>query len=112
LAGKLRPARRLFAEGGPADGEACFRRFVALIVEQNKQVEVVFRMEKDGKFAANGDIQLLGRAYLEDQLVKAAQTLADAWLTAFSEAVTDKQLRAELRKRQRPGRLKPADELK
>jgi hypothetical protein len=112
LVSKLRPARRLAVEGRRLDGEACFRRFVDLLVEQNKQVEGLYRMEKAGKFSPHGDVQLLGRAYLEDQLVKSSQALADAWLTAFSEAPPDKQLKAELRKQELPTESKRAGALR
>lgn len=96
LAGKIHPAQRV-GEPGRADG--LFRAVVAYLVEQNKLVEPLYQLEKDGKLSGEGEPGLAGRPFLEDQLVKAGQMLGNIWLTAWLEAPEDVYLRRQLEQR-------------
>jgi hypothetical protein len=96
LQGKLRPAR---AFNGQAAPDAMFRLVVEFIVEQHKQLEPLYQLDKDGKLSGEGERGLEGKAFLESQLVKAGQMLADLWYTAYVQAPPDTYLKAELVKR-------------
>jgi hypothetical protein len=96
LIGKVRPAKSL-GNLPPPDG--MFRAVVDFIVEQNKLVEPLYQLEKEGKLSAEGENGMAGRAMLENQVVKAAQMLGDIWLTAWQQAPEDTYLKRELEKR-------------
>lgn len=96
LVGKIQPATRIANAGDP---EAFFRDVVAYLVEQNKFVEPLYQMEKDGQLSGEGDKGLEGRPFLEGQLVKAGQMLGNIWLTAWLEAPEDTYLQRQLQQR-------------
>jgi len=96
LAGKLHPAERV---GEQARSDGMFRAAVNYLVEQNKLVEPLYQLEKEGKLSGEGEQGLAGRPFLEDQLVKAGQMLGNIWLTAWLEAPEDVYLRRQLEQR-------------
>jgi hypothetical protein len=96
LAGKIHPAGRL-ADADQPDG--MFRDAVAYLVAQNKLVEPLYELEKEGKLTGDGDKGLEGRPFLEGQLVKAGQMLGNIWYTAWLEAPEDQYLQAQLTER-------------
>jgi hypothetical protein len=96
LAGGIRPAKSL-GKLPPPDG--MFRLVMSFIVEQNKLVEPLYQLEKEGKLTGTGEAGLAGRAVLEKQVVKAGQLLGDIWLTAWQQAPEDTYLIKELKKR-------------
>jgi hypothetical protein len=96
LAGKIHPAERL---GEPGHPEAVFRAVVAYLVEQNKLVEPLYQLEKEGKLSGAGEQGLAGRPFLEAQLVKGGQMLGNVWLTAWLESPEDIFLRHQLEQR-------------
>jgi hypothetical protein len=96
LAGKIQPATRI-ANAGEPDG--IFRDAVTYIVEQNKYVEPLYEMEKNGQLTGEGDKGMEGRPFLDGQLVKAGQMLGNIWLTAWLEAPEDTYLEKDLQKR-------------
>ena len=99
LVGKIQPATRI-ANAGEPDG--MFRDVVAYLVEQNKFVEPLYQMEKDGQLNGDGDKGLEGRPFLEGQLVKAGQKLGNIWLTAWLESSDgDPYLEKQLQERAR-----------
>jgi hypothetical protein len=93
---KVHPAELV---GKPEEPESFFRAVVAYIQDGNSAVEPLYRLEKEGKLAASGDISPEGKAFLEGQLVKGAQMLGNIWLTAWQNATEDRFLKAELEKR-------------
>ena len=105
LAGKIHPAERV-GEPGRADG--LFRAALDYLVAQNKLVEPLYQLEKDGKLSGEGEQGLAGRPFLEDQLVKAGQMLGNIWLTAWLEAPEDPFLRRQLEQRRAAGSSAPA----
>jgi hypothetical protein len=96
LVGKIHPAERV---GEPGRPDGLFRAVVAYLVEQNKLVEPLYQLEKDGKLTGDGEKGLAGRPFLEDQLVKGGQMLGNIWLTAWQQAPEDRFLRAQLEQR-------------
>ena len=96
LTGKIHPAVRIKNAGQP---DGMFRDAVAYLVEQNKLVEPLYQLEKEGKLTGEGDKGLEGRAFLDGQLDKAGQMLGDIWYTAWLEAPEDQYLQRQLQER-------------
>ena len=97
MIGKIQPAERV---GNPAQPDVMFRAATSYLVEQNKMVEPLYQLEKEGKLAGEGKTGLAGKVFLEEQLVKAGQMLGDIWFTAWMEAPEDQHLERELKSRQ------------
>jgi hypothetical protein len=96
LVGKIQPATRI---ANAADPEAFFRDVVAYLVEQNKFVEPLYEMDKNGQLAGDGDKGMEALPFLDGQLVKAGQMLGNIWLTAWLEAQEDPYLEKQLEQR-------------
>ena len=96
LVGKIHPAERI-ANANQPDG--MFQTAVNYVVEQNKLVEQLYQMEKDGQLTGEGGKGLEGRAFLDGQLVKAGQMLGNIWLTAWLNAPEDTYLERQLQSR-------------
>jgi hypothetical protein len=93
MMGKIQSADRV---GDPALPDGMFRAVAGYLLEQNKLVEPLYQLEKEGKLSSEGEQGLSGRVFLEGQLVKAGQMLGDIWFTAWQEAPEDKHLEREL----------------
>jgi hypothetical protein len=96
LVDKIHPAERIANADAP---DGMFRAAVAYLVEQNKLVEPLYELEKEGKLTGEGDKGLEGRSFLEGQLVKAGQMLGNIWYTAWLEAPEDQYLEGQLQQR-------------
>jgi hypothetical protein len=96
LVGKIQPATQIPDADDP---ENFFRFVVNYLVDQNKFVEPLYQMEKDGQLSGEGGKGLEGRPFLEGQLVKAGQMLGNIWLTAWLEAPEDTYLERQLQQR-------------
>jgi hypothetical protein len=96
LAGKIHPAEKI-ANAEVPDG--MFRDVMTYLVEQNKLVEPLYEMEKEGLLTGDGDKGLQGRPFLEGQIVKAGQMLGNLWLTAWLDAPEDAYLQKSLLQR-------------
>lgn len=99
LAARLRPARSLpdpVPHHAPTNLFAVVLRFLQ---EQHRQVESLYRLEKEGKLARNAPRDQEGYDFLAGQLQRGAQMLGDLWLTAWEQAPPDMYLRAALKKR-------------
>jgi hypothetical protein len=101
LQGKLRPARLVVINGRPAKPEEMFQAAVTFISEQNKQVEPLYQLDKDGKLSGDGEKGREGRVFLEAQFLKSAQFLGDLWFSAWQQAPPDTFLKGQLAKRRR-----------
>jgi hypothetical protein len=99
MKGKLRPAQLVSLSGRPAKPEEMFQAGMAFILEQNKLVEPLFQLDKEGKLSGQGEKGLEGRAFLEGQLLKAGQMLGDIWYSAWQQAPTDTYLKGKLAER-------------
>jgi hypothetical protein len=102
LKGRLRTAQTVAINGRPAKPEETFQTAVLFLVEQNKQVESLYQLEKDGKLTGEGEKGLEGKAFLEGQLLKAGQLLGDFWFSAWQEAPPDTFLKSQLARRKKP----------
>jgi hypothetical protein len=96
LVGKINPVTRIANAGEP---EGMFRDVAAYLAEQNKFVEPLYEMEKNGQLSGDGEKGLQARPFLEGQLVKAGQMLGNIWYTAWLEAPEDMYLEKQLRQR-------------
>jgi hypothetical protein len=96
LVGKINMASRI---PNADDPEMFFRYVVAYLVEQNKFVEPLYEMDKNGQLSGEGDKGMEGLPFLEGQLVKAGQMLGNLWLTAWLTAPEDKYLESQLKQR-------------
>jgi hypothetical protein len=96
LVGKIHPAEKIANADAP---DGMFRDVVAYLVEQNKFVEPLYEMEKEGRLTGDGDKGLQGRPFLEGQIVKAGQMLGNIWLTAWLDAPEDTYLERQLQQR-------------
>jgi hypothetical protein len=102
LKSRLRTAQTVSINGRPAKPEETFQVAVLFLVEQNKEVEPLYQLEKDGKLSGEGEKGLEGRAFLEGQLLKAGQLLGDFWYSAWEEAPPDTFLKSQLTRRKKP----------
>ncbi|HXR03363.1 MAG TPA: hypothetical protein VN836_01485 [Verrucomicrobiae bacterium] len=96
LVDQIHPAGRI-ANADTPDG--MFRAAVTYLTEQNKLVEPLYKLEKEGKLTGEGDKGLEGQPFLDGQLVKAGQMLGNIWYTAWLEAPEDQYLGAQLEQR-------------
>ncbi len=96
LSAKIRPATGL---PNAAEPNGIFETTVNFVVAQNRLVEPLYRLDRDGKLSDKGDRGAEGRAFLEGQLVKSGQLLGDLWLTAWRTAPEDTYLERELQQR-------------
>jgi hypothetical protein len=95
-----------------ADGREPF--FVAVmnyLLAQQKLVEPLYRLEKEGKLSDElekadrtkphpGPVNPEGQAFIEGQLLTGGQMLGSIWVTAWKQAGPDLYLRAQLVRRQ------------
>ena len=103
LKNKLRPAQLISINGRPAKAEETFQAGVLFLIEQNKQVEPLYQLDKDGKLSGEGEKGLEGKAFLEGQLLKSGQLLGDLWFTAWQQAPPDSFLKGQLARRKHAG---------
>jgi hypothetical protein len=97
LAGKIHPAQKV----GDEAPDGMFHFAVNYLVDQNKLVEPLYQLEKDGKLTGEGEVGREGKSFMEGQLVIAGQTLGDIWYTAWLEAPEDVYLKRQLEARRR-----------
>ncbi len=97
---RLRPARLVAINGREAKPEEMFQAAMNFLIEQNRQVELLYRMEKEGKFSGEPGAGREGKAFLEAQLEKSGQLLADIWYSAWQQAPPDTFLKRQLTARQ------------
>jgi hypothetical protein len=97
---KIRPAQIVPLHNQPVRPDDFFQAAVAYIEEQNKLVEPLYKLEKEGKLTGEGEAGLQGKPFIEGQLVKAGQMLGDIWFTAWQQAPVDTYLERQLQRRQ------------
>ena len=103
---RLRPAQLVNIHGAPAKPEEMFQAAMLFIIEQNKLVEPLYQMEKDGKLSGEGEVGMQGKAFLEGQMLKSGQLLADIWYSAWQQAGPDTYLERQLAHRKHPAAQK------
>ena len=100
LVGKIQPAKRIAGADQP---DGMFKAAVDYLVEQNKLVEPLYELEKNGQLSGEGDKGMDGVPFLDGQLVKAGQMLGNIWLTAWLDAPEDTYLQRQLQQRTAAG---------
>jgi len=96
LGARIHPAGKIAAA---ADPNGIFQTAVQFVVANNQLVEPLYQLDKAGKLSDQGDAGAEGRVFLEGQLVKSGQLLANLWLTAWQTAPEDTYLERELQQR-------------
>jgi hypothetical protein len=106
LQAKLRPAQAVSIDGRPAKPEEMFQVAMLFVLEQNKLVEPLYALEKDGKIPHEGELAPEAQAFLEAQLAKSGQLLGDIWFSAWQQAPPDTYLKRELARRKHSAETK------
>ncbi len=96
---QLRPAKALVGPNAGSANTNTFQTVMFYLIEQHKQVEPLYRLEKTGKFSARQELSQEGHDFITSQMLKASQMLGDLWLTAWQQAPPDMFLRSALAKR-------------
>lgn len=96
LMGKIQPAEVI---PHSTDAAGLFKAVVHYLVEQNKCVEPLYELEKNGELTGEGEKGLAGRPFLDGQIAKGGQMLGNLWLTAWKEAPVDTYLERQLQRR-------------
>ncbi len=99
LQSKLRPAQLVGINGRSAKPEEMFQAVMLFIQEQHKLLEPLYQLELEGKLSGEGEAGLQGKAFLQEQLVKAGQMLGDIWYSAWQQAPPDTYLQSALARR-------------
>jgi hypothetical protein len=104
LSPRMRPAKALMPVAAGGLSTNLFPVVTGWLLEQHRQVEPLYQLEKSGGFSGRGEVvPEEGRQFISTQLVRAAQMLSDLWLTADEQAPEDTFLRDLLLKRERAG---------
>jgi hypothetical protein len=101
LARKGRMAEGVKIEGRAAKGEEVFQATALFLGEVQREVERFYELEKAGKFSGAGEAGREGKVFLEEQLLKGTQFLADLWYTAWVQAPPDTYLLRQLANRKK-----------
>ena len=101
LEARLRTARGVTLDNHDALPQEMFSAAVTFILGQNKLVEPLYQLDKDGKLSGEGETGLQAKPFLEAQLLKSVQLLADTWFSAWQQAGPDGFLRGQLERRKR-----------
>jgi len=99
LFSKVRPARLLTAPDVGGSSTNLFPVVIEYLQESFRQVEPVYRLERDGKLSDRQPASPEGYQFLTDRLLVAGQMLGDLWLTARRHAPPDNFLRGQLTRR-------------
>jgi hypothetical protein len=95
---KLRPARLLSSGESFGPQTNLFPLVIAYLLEQHRQVEPLYQLEKAGKLSGR-ELSEEGHNFITGQMLRAAQMLGDLWLTAWRQAPPDQSLRSALARR-------------
>lgn len=99
---RTRPAQVLRSLPTTASDDPIFREACRFIGTQFERMEPLYQLDKAGGLSGKPPLGLEGRAYLGEQLARAANFLADLWLTAFEQAPPDTFLLGQLAQRGSP----------
>lgn len=95
----LRPAGLLEMDGTTVSPTNIFGAVMAYLEKSHRQVEPLYRLDKEGKLSGQGEVSKETRHFLDQQILAAAQMLGDLWLTAWQQAPPDTFLRSALARR-------------
>ena len=101
LVSRARPARVLFAPGDPCPRDPMFDATMSYLATQQARVVELYELDKARAFDPDQPTKATdGRAFIEEQLLRGGQMLADIWLTAWTNTTADEYLKKQLLKRQ------------
>jgi hypothetical protein len=93
----MTPARPIDVTVRPDGRDPIFVAEMDFIIRQNREVEPLYELDKEGKLKADGSPGSFdGRPFIEAQLVKGAEMLGSLWLTAWRQAGPDVFLQSQL----------------
>jgi hypothetical protein len=95
----LRRARVLPLQESGASATNVFPAVMSYLDEQFKQVEPLYKLEKEGKLSGRQELSTEGQDFITGQILRGAQMLGDLWLTAWQQAPPDTFLRSQLARR-------------
>jgi len=96
---KVRPARQLALEESGSNPTNIFPIALNYLIQQQRQVEPLYQLEKAKKLSSHGDTVPEGYDFITGQMLKGAQMLGDFWLTAWQHAPPDRYLKDQLARR-------------
>ena len=99
LLAKVRPARPLALEESRNNPTNVFPIVMAWLIEQQRQVEPLYQLDKARKLSSRGETVPEGYQFITGQMLKGAQMLGTLWLTAWQHAPPDRYLKDQLAKR-------------
>jgi hypothetical protein len=102
---RLRPAHLLLFNAPAASPTNVFPVVMSYLLEQHKEVEPLYQLEKAGKLSGRRELNEEGYNFITGQMLKASQMLGDLWLTAWQQAPPDTFLRTQLEKRKRTNEI-------
>lgn len=101
LVPRARPARVLFAPTDPSPRDNMFDATMSYLATQQARVVELYELDKARAFDPEQPTKATdGRAFIEEQLLRGGQMLADIWLTAWTNTTPDEYLKKQLLKRQ------------
>jgi hypothetical protein len=96
---KMHSAQPVTLNGQPASSDQMFPAIIAFIVEQNKLVEPLYKLDQEHKLSGNDELGMQGKPVIEGQLMKGGQLLSDIWFTAWQQSAVDDYLARQLHRR-------------
>jgi hypothetical protein len=96
---KMRLAQVVTFKGQPATSDQMFPAVIGFIVDQNKLVEPLYKLDQEHKLTGDDELGLQGKPFIEGQLMKGGQLLADIWYSAWQQAAVDDYLARQLHRR-------------
>jgi hypothetical protein len=96
---QLRLAKNLVGPNAGGANTNTFQTVMSFLMEQYKEVEPLYRLEKAGKLSGRQALSQEGHDFITSQMLKGSQMLGDMWLTAWQQAPPDMFLRSALAKR-------------
>ncbi|HVW22591.1 MAG TPA: hypothetical protein VHC86_15355 [Opitutaceae bacterium] len=108
LASRVKPARPIDVAPRADGRDPAFVAEMNFIIAQNAEVEPLYRLEKEGKFKADGSPGSFdGKPFVEEQILRGGEMLGAIWLTAWQQAAPSPYLRSDLVTRPAPARSAP-----
>lgn len=101
LARRVKPAETVSMAARPDGRDPMFVAVFEFLRAQNRQVEPLYRLEKDGKLGnrEGTTVSEEAKAFIEARMLEGGQMLGAIWLTAYRSAPPDTYLRTALIKR-------------
>lgn len=100
LVARARPAPVLFTAGSTSPRDPMFDAVMTYLGTQNGRVEELYALDKARAFNAEDPAKAaVGRAFIEEQLLRGGEMLSGIWLGAWQNSAPDPYLKANLLKR-------------